>query len=126
MNNTIDKDPFLIIRALINDKLGLILLKISGDDILITLEYPTNIDDNKNNNIINEYMYDYSLKTTKLKEVMNCICQFQEVIPKISDFKLKFFIESEEKIKYTNEEVLNMPINRVPHGMRAKLYPVKE
>lgn len=124
MNTNCDEGPLLTIRALINDKLGLIIVKIIGDEIVMILEYPTNID-NTNTNILNEYIFDYSMRTTKLKEVLDCICQFPEVKPKKSEFKLKFFIESEEKVKYTDEEVLNMPISHIPVGMRAKLYPVK-
>jgi hypothetical protein len=115
-----ETEPLLIIRALINNKMGVISVKVNGEDIDIILEHPTAEEDKR---IVSEYTFDYSVPTTKLKDLLICICEFPEVIMKKTGYELKFQLESEDSIKYSAEEFINLPINRISNGTRAKLYP---
>jgi hypothetical protein len=114
------KEPLLIIRTLINNKMGVVVVNHDDEDILITLEHPTADEDKRN---VGEYIFDYSVPTTKLRELLDCICKFPEILINKGGYELKFELESEDNIKYTTEEFIDLPINRISSGTRAKLYP---
>ena len=107
-------EPLLTIRTLINNKIGIINIKIHDEDIIIILEHPPN------EHVI-EYIFDYSMKTTKFKDLIDCICEMPEVSAKKSGYDLNFVIESADKVKYTSAELFLMPINKIPKGIEASL-----
>lgn len=117
-------EPLLTIRALINDTLGIIHIHLNDEDINITLENEAKDEMTplvKNTNFVNEYNFDYSLTATKFKELLDCICEMPEICTKKEGYELRFVIESAEKVKYTSNEICNMPINKIPKGMLASL-----
>lgn len=117
-------EPLLTIRALINDTLGIIHIHLNDEDINITLENEAKDEMTplvKNTNFVNEYNFDYSLTATKFKELLDCICEMPEICTKKEGYELRFVIESAEKVKYTSNEISNMPINKIPKGMLASL-----
>lgn len=117
-------EPLLTIRALINDTLGIIHIHLNDEDIKIILEYQAKDEMTplvKNTNLVNEYNFDYSLTATKFKELLDCICEMPEICTKKEGYELRFVIESAEKVKYTSNEISNMPINKIPKGMLASL-----
>ena len=117
-------EPLLTIRALINDTLGIIHIHLNDEDINITLENEAKDEMTpllNANKIVNEYNFDYSLTATKFKELLDCICEMPEICTKKEGYELRFVIESAEKVKYTSNEICNMPINKIPKGMLASL-----
>ena len=117
-------EPLLTIRALINDTLGIIHIHLNDEDINITLENEAKDEMTpllNANKIVNEYNFDYSLTATKFKELLDCICEMPEICTKKEGYELRFVIESAEKVKYTSNEISNMPINKIPKGMLASL-----
>jgi hypothetical protein len=130
-------EPLLTIRALINDKLGIIHIHLNDEDIKITLEQQAKDETTtplnnsnlvnasnfvNNSNFVNEYNFDYSLTATKFKELLDCICEMPEICTKKEGSELIFVIESAEKVKYTSNEICNMPINKIPKGMLASIW----
>ena len=118
-------EPLLTIRALINDKLGIIHIYLNDEDINITLENEAKDETTpllNANKIVNEYNFDYSLTATKFKELLDCICEMPEICTKKEGYELRFVIESAEKVKYTSNEICNMPINKIPKGMLASIF----
>ena len=117
-------EPLLTIRALINDTLGIIHIHLNDEDINITLENEAKDEMTpllNANKIVNEYNFDYSLTATKFKELLDCICEMPEICTKKEGYELRFVIESAEKVKYTSNEICNMPINKIPKVMLASL-----
>ena len=124
-------EPLLTIRALINDKLGIIHIHLNDEDINITLANEAKDETTpllnasnfvNNTNFVNEYNFDYSLTATKFKELLDCICEMPEICIKKEGYELRFVIESAEKVKYTANEICTMPINKIPKGMLASLW----
>jgi len=124
-----NKITLITFRALINNRIGIIDVKKNQeeeedvDDLIITMGFPTSIDDKAY-----EYMYDCSVKTIKFKELLNCICNFPELTIANNTnnaFELKFELEKSETMTYTEEEFLKLPINKIPINTFARLYPKK-
>ena len=118
-------EPLLTIRALINDKLGIIHIHLNDEDINITLANEAKDETTpllNASNRVNEYNFDYSLTATKFKELLDCICEMPEICIKKEGYELRFVIESAEKVKYTANEICTMPINKIPKGMLASLF----
>ena len=112
-------------RALINNKIGIIDVKKNEEEeeAVITMCYPTS-----HNDKICEYMYDCSMKNTKFKDLLECICNFPELMIANNTnnaFELKFELDKNEENVYTEEEFLKLPINKIPFGTFARLYPKK-
>lgn len=128
-------ESLITIRALINNKIGIIDVKRNNDDedILITMGYPTASDDKLK--IVYEYMFDCSTKTMKFKDLLSCICNFPEIMIPLSStnnnssssskYELTFELEKTENINYTEEEYIKLPIKNIPNGSFARLYPKK-
>jgi hypothetical protein len=125
-----NKITLITFRALINNRIGIIDVKKSQeeeeeedvDDLIITMEFPTSSDK------AYEYMYECSVKTTKFKELLECICNFPELTianNTNNNFQLKFELEKSETMPYTEEEFLKLPINKIPINTFARLYPKK-
>lgn len=123
-----NKTTLITFRALINNRIGIIDVKKNqeeedADDLIITMGFPTSSDDK-----VYEYMYDCSVKTTKFKELLECICNFPELTianNTNNNFELKFELEKSETMTYTEEEFLKLPINKIPINTFARLYPKK-
>jgi hypothetical protein len=123
-----NKTTMITFRALINNRIGIIDVKKNQeeeedvDDLIITMEFPTSSDK------AYEYMYECSTKTTKFKELLECICNFPELTIANNTnnaFELKFELEKSEIMPYTEEEFLKLPINKIPINTFARLYPKK-
>ena len=123
-----NKTTLITFRALINNRIGIIDVKKNQeeeedvDDLIITMEFPTS------SVKAYEYMYECSTKTTKFKELLECICNFPELTIANNTnnaFELKFELEKSEIMPYTEEEFLKLPINKIPINTFARLYPKK-